>query len=173
MFDRLSHYYFNKGLENAKAGMISAAVENLRKSLSYNISNTEAWKLIGLCFYRLGSLSTAEYCWTSCLRYGEADASVEEYIKNTRAVAVKVKPYMEELFQLSSKKKYKKASSVFRKNIIPVLNSQADVFNYLGILYMLSGRKRKALKEWKKALLIDCSGVSAVRYLANTGHIAK
>ena len=101
------------------------------------------------------------------------NASVEEYIKNTGAIAVKVKPYMEDLFQLSSQKKYRKASAVLRKNIVPVLNSQVDVFNYLGILYMLSGRKSKALKEWKKALQIDCSGVSSVRYLTNTGHNAK
>ena len=166
MLDRLSRYYFNKGLENAKAGMISTAVENLGKSLNYDRSNPETWKLIGLCFYRLGRLTAAEYCWTKCLHYGKTDPSAEEYIEDIRLIAVTLKPHIIALFQLSSQKKYKKASIVFRKNIIPVLNSHVDAYNYLGILYMLSGRKRKAFKEWKKALQIDHSGIKAVRYLA-------
>lgn len=170
MIDRLSRYYFVKGLKNAKEGMISAAIKELRKSLSYNRSNTEAWKLTGLCFYRLGRLATAEYCWEKCLYHGETDAAVEEYIKDVRMTAEKVMPYTEEVFLMSLKKKYKKASAVFRKKVIPVLNSQADAFSYLGILHMLSGHKRKALKEWKRALRIDCSGVLTVRYMACLGN---
>ncbi|MDO8685052.1 MAG: hypothetical protein Q7J78_00100 [Clostridiales bacterium] len=168
MIDRLSYHYFNAGLENAKARMISAAVDNLWKSLSYDRSNNEAWKLLGLCCYRLGRLGTAEYCWTQCLylHNGEADPSVYDYIKDVRMTAEKVRPYITAAFDLSTQKKYKKASTVFRKNVIPFLNCQADIFNCLGILYKQAGRKRKALREWKKALIIDYSGKTAAWYIA-------
>ena len=173
MLDRLSRYYFNKALKNAKEGMISAAIEDLRKSLGYKRSSTDTWKLTGLCFYRLGRLAAAEYCWKRCLYYGETDAAIEEYIKDVRMTAEKVMPYTEEVFMMSLKKKYKKASAVFGKKVIPALKSQADAFNYLGILHMLSGHKRKALKEWKKALQLDCSGASAVQYMTCIGHNGK
>lgn len=166
MLDKLSQYYFNKGLENAKAGMISIAVENLGRSINYDRSNSKAWKLIGLCFYRLGRLAAAEYCWIKCLQYGGTDSSVEEFIREIRYIAVVMKPHLVSSLHFSSQKKYRKALKVFRKKIIPVLDSQADAFNYMGILYMLSGHKQKAFREWKKALQIDSSNIKAARYLA-------
>ena len=170
MLDKLSRYYFNEGLKKAKDGMISSALCDLKKSIDYCPNNMEAWKLAGLCFYRLGRLAAAERCWAVCLQSGGTDADAEGYIKDVRVLEEKVEPLMAEVYMCSSKKKYGKAASVFSKKVLPVLNSQADAFSFLGILRMLSGCKRKASREWRNALLLDASSVPAVRYLASLEH---
>ena len=168
ILERLSRHYYGKGLECAREGKISAAVDELRKSVGYAGGNAQSWKLAGLCFYRLGRLAAAEYCWTMCLKYANNDPAAAEYLDDVRKTSGKVGPFMEEISGAISGKRYGKAARIFRRNVLPVLDGQADAHDYLGILYMLSGRKKKAAKEWKKSLAIDRSGMHAAWYMANT-----
>ncbi len=165
MLKKLSQYYFNAGLKNAKEGMIQTAVENLMKSLRYDNSNAGAWKLIGLCHYRIGRLAAAEYCWSKCVDLDKTDSGTSGYLEEVRNTIGAVTPHFKELFQLFAQKKYKKASMTLQKKIMPILDDQADIYKVQGILLMLRKRKRKALHQWKKVFEIDCIGVPGGWYL--------
>ncbi|MDD4113491.1 MAG: hypothetical protein PHC56_10755, partial [Herbinix sp.] len=67
MTNNLSYHYYNIGLERARNNEITHAVDALSIAVALKDDNIPAWNLLGLCYYRLGKLPTAEYCWITSL----------------------------------------------------------------------------------------------------------
>ena len=79
-----------------------------------------------------------------------------------------VAPFFVLVSELCSKKKYKKAVDVFEREIVVRLDSSVEVLNYFGVLKILAGERKRAIKVWERALSIDHSNEKAKLYISAT-----
>lgn len=184
MTDKLFGYFYNKGLENSKDNDITGAIRALIKAISIKGNDTTGWNLLGLCYYRLGDLATAEYCWAASLQInGEAENEAINYLECVKNEIEFVKENIIPVKDLLIQKKYKKALKVFENKVLwkkikkddSSNNSESSVnflakehaifLNYAGLLYMLNKKRKKALILWKKAIRLDKSNSEALKYI--------
>jgi len=164
MVDRLSSYYYNRGLYYVYDNNMAPALECLKKSVCCNRRNTTAWNLLGLCFYRLGRFGMAEYCWVESIKNGDpGDASV--YLDDLKADISAGYPFLGKVCELSAKGRYKEALKVLDEGVPEGLKKTAAVLKYAGILKYITGKKDSAAKLWEKAAAMDKSDVQAFLYL--------
>jgi tetratricopeptide (TPR) repeat protein len=166
MMDSLAKFYFNEGLEKAHNNNIVCAVENLSKALIYDKSNIETWNLLGLCYYRMSRFKMAQYCWEQSLSKCEnSNNPAILYNEKLSKLLDEVIPIFSKVQSLCSNKKYSKAMIIFEKDILPRLRDCAEMYNYLGVLQQLVGKKQRAIKQWENALRLDSSNEKAKQYI--------
>ncbi|OGO77587.1 MAG: hypothetical protein A2Y23_11530 [Clostridiales bacterium GWB2_37_7] len=168
MTDSLALRYYNNGLQDAMDKNIKSAVENLSKAVTYDNNSIAAWNLLGLCFYRLGRFKMAEYSWIQSLNKQSERNPAQAYLKELRNDFEGVAPFFVLVSELCSKKKYKKAVDVFEREIVVRLDSSVEVLNYFGVLKILAGERKRAIKVWERALSIDHSNEKAKLYISAT-----
>ncbi|MDD2402667.1 MAG: hypothetical protein PHI90_10210 [Clostridia bacterium] len=165
MFKCLSSFYFNRALRLARKAQISGATQNIIKAVCYDNDNLEAWNLAGLCYYRLGKYKTAEYCWGQSVdkcREGNVAVSWLADLKNTMEETF---PYFSKVITFYQDKKYGQAAGSLSKEICSRFDLSTDLLNYLGVLWMLDGKKNAAFNCWTTVLSIDQSNDHARLYL--------
>ncbi|NSW91117.1 MAG: hypothetical protein HPY74_10690 [Firmicutes bacterium] len=187
MVDKLFFYYYNMGLKRARNNEITLAVEALSIAVALKGDNIYAWNLLGLCYYRLGKLPTAEYCWMVSLYVNNQDNPASEYIKSVKEEKKALEDCVSSITALIGEREYKKALKVLQKKLQKSrgfirkfilknnntderdseINDNVMMLNYIGLLYMLSGKRKKALKAWGKALLLDAANPQALMYIGS------
>ncbi len=167
MFENLSHFYYNRGLELARQDKITAALRNLVKAVSYHSENISAWNLAGLCFYRLGSYKTAEYCWSQSVSRSPQENAAVCYLADLGLTLAETAPYFSQITSLCTQGKYGDAARLLKREIYGRFDLSAGLLNYLGILHILDGRTGAAAECWQAALSIDNSGTATSLYLAD------
>ncbi len=166
MIESLSRYYYNRGLEEARARQIGAAAQNLAKAVSYDSGNIHAWNLAGLCYYRLGKYKTAEYCWTQSLQHHHEGNAAANYKQDVSKNLEEARPYFSQLSTLCEEGKYRQAATVLDQEICSRLGPGADLLNYLGVLLVLDKKINAAVKCWRTVLSMDRNNGAAGPYLA-------
>lgn len=157
--------YYNKGLKLAKQKYISDAVQELKKAVSIDGAGTEGWDLLGLCYYRLGEYKNAEYCWSESLKLKPEGIDASRYLEEVSTLLNALAPVLSDIEELAAKRKFKRASSRFEKEIIPFFGPAAALFNFGGLLRYAVGDRREAIGFWKKTLELDRSNPQAVYYI--------
>ena len=165
MFKSLSHFYFNKALQQARDEQISTAVQHLAKAVSYDRQNIEAWNLAGLCYYRLGKYKTAEFCWTRSINERPAENGANAYLADLTGSFEEAAPYFPQVAFLCEHKRYGEAAGIMSKNICSRFDAATALLNYLGVLYVLDGKISRAVKCWRSVLAMDRTNTTALRYL--------
>lgn len=168
MIETLSRLYYNRGLEQARAQRISAAVQELTKAVSCDSNNIEAWNLAGLCYYRLAKYKTAETCWKCSLHQRHEENAANGYLENLLIALTESEQHFARVTSFCAEKKYKHAAALLRKDIYSRFGLSADLQNLLGVLLMLEGKPKAAAKCWTTVLAIDPANTDAARYLAET-----
>lgn len=170
MFENLSLFYYNKGLQQARESRITAAAKILVKAVSYDRGNIQAWNLAGLCYYRLGEYKSAAYCWTQSLQQLPEDNTAAAYLADLQNALEETGPYFSRVASLCRQQKYRQAAGILSKEICSRFALSAALWNYLGIIRLLNGRTIAAVKCWQTALSIDKFNVAATRYLDGVEH---
>jgi tetratricopeptide (TPR) repeat protein len=225
MTDNLSYYYYNIGLKNARIKDITHAIDALSIAVVLKEDNIPAWNLLGLCYYRLGKLPTAEHCWMTSLYIsngittndkanansvnnannasGTDIASIadndnsampnnmaSDYLRCVREDIKVIEDRITGVKTLIAEKKYKKALRVMEKEFARNLRQKNDKFtlnnfsdfkidknvmllNYIGLLYMLNKKRRKALRAWEKAISLDTSNPDTLKYILHAFNAYK
>ena len=87
---RASLNLYNSGLEKAKDGNITGAIEDLKRCLIFDKTNNTARNLLGLCYFRIGEVSDALKHWIISSSYDSDDKMAKGYIdvlnRNTRSL---------------------------------------------------------------------------------------
>lgn len=167
MFESLSRFYYNKGLQQADGDDISAALKSLAKAVGYNSNNIEAWNLAGLCFYRLGKYKMAEYCWRQSLSKSGEDNMAGAFLEDLESTLEETGRYFSEVANLCRERKYKKAADILAEEICSRFDLSVDLLNLLGVLRLLEGKISRAEKCWQTVLSIDKANRDAQLYLKN------
>jgi len=170
MFENLSLFYYNKGLQQAREEQISTAVKTLAQAVSYDRDNIQAWNLAGLCHYRLGKYKTAEYCWTQSLRQHPEGNTAAGYLADLKNTMEETASYFSQVASLCRQQKYKEAAKILSKNICSRFAPSAELWNYLGVIQLLDGKTIAAVTSWRTVLSIDRSNAAAARYLEAVEH---
>ena len=170
MFENLSLYYYNKGLQQARESRISTAAKTLVKAVSYDRGNIQAWNLAGLCYYRLGEYKSAAYCWTQSLQQLPENNRAAAFLADLQNALEETDPYFSHVASLCRQQKYRQAAGILSKEICSRFALSAALWNYLGVIHLLSGRTTAAVKCWQTVLSIDKSNVAAARYLEAVEH---
>ncbi len=165
MFKNLSLFYYNKGLRLAREDEIEPAVENLAKAVCYSSDNIEAWNLAGLCYYRLGQYKTAEHCWMRSVKQRREGNAAGDYLADLRNTLEETYPYFTQVASLCRDEKYGRAAGILSKEICGRFDVSTGLLNFLGILRVLDGKTRAAVKCWTTVLSIDKANADAARYL--------
>lgn len=167
MFESLSRFFYNSGLRLAGENQISEAVQNLVKAVSYNSDNTEAWNLAGLCYYRLGKYKTAEYCWKQSVNKRREGNAANDFLEDLRISQAETAPYFSQVASLCQQRKYGYAAGIVSKEICTRFDLSVGLLNFLGVLRMLDGKTKEAVKCWTTVLNMDKSNADADLYLTN------
>lgn len=170
MFEQLSRMYYNRGLELARAARLKEAVLSLIMAISYDRSNNYAWNLAGLCYYRMGKYTTAGYCWTTSINYGQEANKAADYLADLKTTLKETEPSFTQLNKLCAGKKYRHAAEVLSKEIIPRFDRSDHLLTLLGILRVLEGKPGLAVECWEEALTVNKMSPDALRYLLAVKH---
>ncbi|MEW6242961.1 MAG: hypothetical protein AB1497_01570 [Bacillota bacterium] len=166
MIENLSRWYYNQGLLRARSDEISVAVRYLAKAVSYDSTNLEAWNLAGLCYYRLGSFKTAEFCWARSVSLCGEGNPATGYLSDLRNALAESAPHFSAVTVLCERGEYARAAAVVEAELCTRLGESAALLNYLGILYALGRKTSAALRCWTNALSVDKDNPDTARYLA-------
>jgi len=166
MIENLSRWYYNQGLRRTRAGEISAAVRDLAKAVSYDGTNLAAWNLAGLCYYRLGSFRTAEFCWARSVSLCAEGNPATGYLSDLRNALAESAPHFSTVAALCERGEHVRAAAVVEAELRTRLGESAMLLNYLGLLYALGRKTGAAFRCWIDALSIDKDNPDAARYLA-------
>ncbi len=165
LFEKIFSFYFNKGLESAKNNNISLALDSLTKALSYNPYSTDALNLTGLCLYRLGRFKNAEFYWLRSIEIDSTSNQALSYLGDLKKSMENLESEYSVVMDLLEKKNYRKALGLFDEKVYAKFSKSVDILNFLGILNLLSGNNRQAIKIWKEVLIIDTMNYDALSYL--------
>lgn len=166
MLKNLSRYYYNQGLQAARESRIGAAVQNLIKAVSYDSGNITAWNLAGFCYHRLGEYKTAEYCWTQSLNRRGEENTAGAYLADLKKALQESSPYFEQVSLLCRRKKYGEAAAITSREICSRLGMSTNLLKYVGVLRLLDGRIRGAIRCWERVVSADQEDSDARLYLA-------
>ena len=117
MVDKLFSYYYNMGLKRARSNEITLAANSLLTAVALKADDINALNLLGLCYYRLGKLPTAEYCWMKSLYFNNANNPALEYVKSVRDEKKNLEDCVLSIEALIEKREYKKALKVLQKKM--------------------------------------------------------
>lgn len=165
MFENLSRYYYNKGLQEARQRQISLAVRSLAGAVSFDSKNWQAWNLAGLCHYRLGSYKTARWCWQKSMEMQPAANGAAAYLNILEQNLQATESFFKQVAALAAQKKYREAARVLREEICSRFGAAAALYNYLGLLEVLGGKPGAAARCWENVLKVDSGNAAAERYL--------
>ncbi len=165
----LSNHYYNLGLDYAKARNLSAATENLRRSLEIDKRNTDARNLLGLVYYECGEIVQAISAWVVSKHFQPDENPAEEYLNEIQGNT----SLLDTMDQAVSK--YNRALSdawegkddlaiIQLKKVVSVYPKFIRAMELLALLQMMNNEPDRAMKLVNRILAIDCGNARALRY---------
>ncbi len=178
----LSGIYYNEGLEKAEVRDLSGAILLLRQSLKFNKENIQARNLLGLVYFEMGEAVSALSEWvisrnlkpdhnlaTRYISEIERDGAKFDVIRHT------IKKYNGALANCRSGNE--DVAEIQLKKLLAQNPKLIKGYHLLALLYMKHGEWEKARKLLKKAIRIDRTNTTTLRFLREidreTGVVTK
>lgn len=169
--ERLSHLYYNLGLEKAKTRDLSGAADVLRQCLRLNKFHPDARNLLGLIYFEMGEVTLAVSEWVISINYRPQNNLAEEYLKiikdnktSLEAINMTIQKYNQSLEYIQSKS-YDLAM-IHLKKVVTLHPKFIKAYLLLALLYLRVGDIINAKRELQKVLQIDTSHRLAQRYFS-------
>lgn len=169
----ISNLYYNMGLDRAQIRDLSGAIGMLERSIKYNKLNINARNLLGLVYLEVGEVVSALSEWIISKNIKPEHNIASEFIAKVRANTTRLDVIHKSI------KRYNRALDVSRSGeddiaivmLRKVLSSNPKLikaYHLLALLYMKNGEYAKARKILKKAMQIDRTNVTSIRFLKET-----
>ena len=166
----ISDLYYNQGLEKAEIRDLSGAVDLLVRSLKFNKRNIQARNLLGLVYFEMGEAVAALSEWVISDNMQTKDNIAADFIAQLQANANKL-----DTINLSIKK-YNEALETCRaghtdtaiiqlKKVLQQNPKLIKGYHLLSLVYMHNGEYKKARRVLKKAIRIDHTNSTTLRFL--------
>jgi len=167
---RASNQYYNNGLARAKVRDLSGAVTALKSSLELNKLNTSARNLLGLIYYEMGETVAALSEWVISKHFQPEKNDADEYINKVQLNPTKLDALNQAIKRYNTALTLAKQGSddlsiIQLKKVVTLNPHFLRAFHLLALLHIKSGEKDKARKYLAKALKIDVSNTTTLRYL--------
>ena len=166
----LSGLYYNQGLEKAQVRDLSGAIDQLRRSLKFNKMNIPARNLLGLVYFEMGEVVAALSEWVISKNIQPEENIAVEYIENLQKDANRldiinqtIKKYNIALENCT--KGNEDVAMIQLKKILAQNPKLIKGYHLLSLLYLRSGEYEKARRLLKKAIKIDKTNTTTLRFL--------
>ncbi len=166
----LSGLYYNQGLEKAQVRDLSGAIDQLKRSLKFNKLNVPARNLLGLVYFETGEVVSALSEWVISKNIQPEDNIAAEYIRNLQQDANRLDIINQTIkkYNLALQNCFEGNEDVALIQLKKILAQNPKLikgYHLLALLYIHSGEYEKARKLLKKAIRIDKTNTTTLRFL--------
>lgn len=166
----LSGLYYNQGLEKAEIRDLSGAIDQLKRSLKFNKLNVPARNLLGLIYFETGEVVAALSEWVISKNIQPEGNIATEYINRLQKDANKldtinqtIKKYNQAL--MNCRQGHEDVAMIQLKKILAQNPKLIKGYHLLALLYIKYHEYEKARKILKKAIKIDKTNTTTLRFL--------
>ena len=166
----LSGIYYNQGLEKAQVRDLSGTIDQLKRSLKFNKLNIPARNLLGLVYFETGEVVAALSEWVISKNIQPEDNIAAEYIRILQQDANRLDVINQTIkkYNIALENCQKGNEDVALIQLKKVLAQNPKLikgYHLLSLLYMHNGEYEKARKLLRKALQIDKTNTTTLRFL--------
>ena len=166
----LSGLYYNQGLEKAQIRDLSGAIDQLKRSLKFNKLNIQARNLLGLVYFETGEVVAALSEWVISKNMQPEENLASLYIANLQKDAGRLDVINQTIkkFNIALKNCQDGNEDVAMIQLKKILAQNPKLikgYHLLSVLYMRGGEFERARKLLRKALKIDRTNTTTLRYL--------
>jgi tetratricopeptide (TPR) repeat protein len=167
---KISNSYYNKGLDSAQIRDMSGAIDMLERSLKFNKRNIDARNLLGLVYFETGEVVSALGEWVISKNIKPSDNIASEYIEKVRANQARLENIQQTIRRYNRALDSCKAgeddiAAVMLKKVIDANPKLIKAYYLLALIHIKNGEFEKARRILKKALPIDRTNPTALRFL--------
>lgn len=165
---------YNKGLEEAKNGELSQAVQSLEQCIAFDKTNISARNLLGLTYLEIGLVGEALKQWIISASVKKEKNPAKKYIDVLQNNGRELEKFNDSLVMYNKALKYLQQGNddlalIQLKKAIEFNEKFVDAYNLLALCYINLDNKDGANELLKKVLNIDKSNVIAISYLEEIG----
>ena len=167
---RISNLLYNEGLEKARVRDMEGAISCLKRSLKFNKENIDARNLLGLCYMETGEVVSALCEWVISKNMKSSDNLADYYIdllqsnKNRLDVINQtIRKYNQSV--IYCREDNEDMAIIQLKKVISQNPKFVKAYQLLALLYMKRQEYERARKLLKKAVRVDMTNTTTLRYL--------
>ena len=167
---QLSNLYYNQGLEKAEIRDLSGAIDLLKQSLKFNKLNIDARNLLGLVYFETGEAVAALSEWVISKNIMPENNIASRYIELLQENANKldiinqtIKKYNDSLH--CCRNGSEDVAVIQLKKILSQNPKLIKGYHLLALIYLKQEEYEKARKILKKAIKIDKTNSTTLRFL--------
>lgn len=168
---RISNLLYNRGLEKATVRDLSGAESLLRQSLKFNKENIDARNLLGLCYFETGEAVLALVEWVISSNMKPENNLARTYLEDLQSNKNRLDTINSTIRKYNQSIEYCRSGNedmaVMQLKKVIVLNPKmVKAYQLLALLYMKFGEWDRAGRLLKKAVQIDNTNTTTLRYLS-------
>ncbi len=167
---RISNLLYNEGLEKATVRDLSGAVACLKRSLKFNKENIDARNLLGLVYFESGEVVAALSEWVISKNFCPVNNPANEYIEKLQAnknrldtINLTIRKYNQSL--IYCREDNEDMAIIQLKKVLTQNPKLIKGYQLLALLYLKRREYERARKLLKKAIRIDATNTTTLRYI--------
>ncbi|MCD7882790.1 MAG: tetratricopeptide repeat protein [Lachnospiraceae bacterium] len=167
---RISNLLYNEGLEKARIRDMEGAITCLKRSLKFNKENTDARNLLGLCYYETGEAVSALCEWVISKNLQGEDNLADYYLDQIQSNKNKLDQINQSIRKYNQSVLYCREDNedmaiIQLKKVINHNPKLVKAYQLLALLYMKRQEYDRSRRLLRKALQIDATNTTTLRYL--------
>ncbi|MCC8103021.1 MAG: tetratricopeptide repeat protein [Clostridiales bacterium] len=167
---RISNLLYNEGLEKARIRDMEGAITCLKRSLKFSKENTDARNLLGLCYYETGEAVSALCEWVISKNLQAEDNLADFYIDQLQNNKNRLDTINQTIRKYNQSVLYcwednEDMAIIQLKKVISHNPKLVKAYQLLALLYMKRQEYERSRRLLKKAVQIDATNTTTLRYL--------
>lgn len=167
---RISNLLYNEGLEKATVRDLSGAIACLKRSLKFNKENIDARNLLGLVYYEMGEVVSALSEWVISKNLQVPENAADGYITKLQANKNKLDTINHTIRKYNQALQYCRQDNedmavIQLKKVLTQNPKLIKGYHLLALLYLKQQEYERARKLLRKAIRIDATNTTTLRYL--------
>ncbi len=167
---RISNLLYNEGLEKARIRDMEGAITCLKRSLKFSKENTDARNLLGLCYYETGEAVSALCEWVISKNLQAEDNLADYYLDQMQNNKNKLDTINQSIRKYNQSVLYCREDNedmaiIQLKKVISHNPKLVKAYQLLALLYMKRQEYERSRKLLRKAIQIDATNTTTLRYL--------
>ncbi|MCD8104874.1 MAG: tetratricopeptide repeat protein [Lachnospiraceae bacterium] len=167
---RISNLLYNEGLEKARIRDMEGAITCLKRSLKFSKENTDARNLLGLCYYETGEAVSALCEWVISKNLQGEDNLADYYLDQIQNNKNKLDQINQSIRKYNQSVLYCREDNedmaiIQLKKVISHNPKLVKAYQLLALLYMKRQEYDRSRRLLRKAVQIDATNTTTLRYL--------
>ncbi|MCD7765095.1 MAG: tetratricopeptide repeat protein [Lachnospiraceae bacterium] len=167
---RISNLLYNEGLEKARVRDMEGAITCLKRSLKFYKANTDARNLLGLCYYETGEAVAALCEWVISKNLQPEDNLADYFIDQMQNNKNKLDSINQTIRKYNQSVMYCREDNedmaiIQLEKVISRNPRLVKAYQLLALLYMKRQEYSRSRRLLKKAIQIDATNTTTLRYL--------